>query len=102
MSKAELEFQKVLLEKCKEAEEKCGARCKRLANNIEKYGAVKTAKEIIRKSNVSDGFDALEKAGRLDLSMEAVVVDNRFGELFTDDEVNYCFEVLCECGYYNL
>ena len=85
MSKAELEFQKVLLEKCAEAEEKCGARTKRLVNNIEKYGAVKTAKEIIRKSNVSDGFDALEKMGRLDLSMEAIVVDSRFGELFTDD-----------------
>ena len=44
MSKIEAEFQKVL---------------------IEKFGAVKTAKEIIRKSNVSDGFDALEKAGRV-------------------------------------
>ena len=102
MSKVEAEFQKVLIEKCKEAEEKCGARTKRLLNNIEKFGAVKTAKEIIRKSNVSDGFDALEKAGRLDLSMEAVVADSRFGELFEDDEVNYCFEVLCECGYYNV
>ena len=52
MEKTEAQFQKVLLEKCHEAEEKYGVKCTRLINNIEKYGEVKTVKETIRKKNV--------------------------------------------------
>jgi len=101
-TKLEAEFQKALLEKCRKAEEKCGVKCTRLINNIEKYGAVKTVKEIIRKRNVSDSYDGLERAGRLDLTAEAAAAESRFAALFTDDEVNYCFSVLCESGYYNV
>ena len=101
-NKLEAEFQRVLLEKCRQAEEKCGVKCTRLINNIEKYGAVKTVKEIIRKRNVSDSYDGLEKAGRLDLTAEATAAESRFAALFTDDEANYCLGLLCESGYYNV
>lgn len=54
------------------------------------------------KSRLSDEFEILEKAGLIKLTMEALVVDRRFAELFTDDEVNRCYEVLCEYGYYSI
>lgn len=101
MEKTEAQFQKVLLEKCHEAEEKYGVKCTRLINNIEKYGAVKTVKETIRKKNVSDSYDGLEEKGRLDLTAESMVVDGRFAALFSDEEANFCFEVLCTSGYFN-
>ena len=36
----------------------------------------------------------------LRLSPEAVIVSKEFAPLFTDDEVNFCFSLLCEAGYY--
>ena len=32
--------------------------------------------------------------------MEALAVKGKHGALFTDDEINRCFERLCDAGYY--
>ena len=47
-----------------------------------------------------DGFEQLVDLKRMDLSMEALVVKGKYGALFTDDEVNSCFERLCADGFY--
>ena len=69
---------------------------------MNKFGGLKTAQETLRKGRLSDEFEVLEKSGLIHLSMEALVVDSRFAPLFTDDEVNQCYEVLCEYGYYSI
>ena len=93
-------FEKELIKKCEIAEKECGCTQKRILLNIEKFGALITVQEILRKGRVSDGFDKLQKANRLDLTMEALIIDNKYNELFTDEEVNACHELLCEYGYY--
>jgi hypothetical protein len=40
--------------------------------------------------------------GHLELSPEALVVQGKFGPLFTDEEADFCLAVLCEAGYYTL
>lgn len=100
MTEQEIQFQKELLEKSEKAGRECGYHPERLIRTLEKRGAVRTAKELIRRGSVSDGFEVLQKAGRLELSLEASVVSRRFADLFTDEEVNHCFELLCECGYF--
>ena len=50
--------------------------------------AMKTARRWLSGSKESDGFSALACMGRLDLSLEALVVDKRFTALFTDEEAN--------------
>ena len=67
---------------------------------IQKYGALRTMQELIRKGRVSETFDALAQKARLELTAEALVTDSRFGALFTDDEVNACFMLLCEYGFF--
>ncbi len=99
-SKLSEQFQAALLSVCQQAESEVGVKLTRLMQTIDKRGGVETAQEILRRGHYSDGFDALEKAGRLDLSLEAVVIQETFGHLFTDDEVNACYAALLEGGYY--
>jgi len=61
--------------------------------------ALKTARRCLSGSRLSDGFNALQGKGRLDLSLEALVIDKRFTGLFTDDEANEALTRLLEAGY---
>ena len=61
--------------------------------------ALKTAKRALSGSRLSDGFTALQGKGRLDLSLEALVIDKRFTGLFTDEEANEALTRLLEAGY---
>ena len=60
---------------------------------------VKSAKRTLSGSRTSDGFNTLMAKGRLDLSLEALVVDKRFTALFTDDEANEALTRLLSAGY---
>ena len=61
--------------------------------------AMKTAHRALSGSRLSDGFNALQGKGRLDLSLEALVVDKRFTDLFTDEEANEALVRLLEAGH---
>ena len=58
------------------------------------------AKRTLSGSRLSDGFNLLAQKGRLDLSLEALVVDKQFTALFTDDEANEALSRLLEAGFY--
>ena len=62
--------------------------------------AVKTARRILTGSRLSDGFNALMAKGHLELSLEALAVDKRFGALFSDEEANNALTRLLNAGYY--
>jgi hypothetical protein len=36
------------------------------------------------------------------LSLEAAVTSAKFADLFDDEAVNYCLELLCEQGYFKI
>ena len=61
--------------------------------------AMKNAHRILSGSRLSDGFNALQGKGRLDLTLEALVIDKRFTALFTDEEANEALSRLLEAGY---
>lgn len=94
------DFTAALLSAIDAAQTECGVRQARLRQNAETYGGVSAAKDYIKRNRVSDGFDALKAAKRLDLSMEALVVSPRYHAQFSDEEVNACFELLCGADYY--
>lgn len=96
----EKKFDEDLIKKCEIAQKEYGYNPTKFLQTVAKFGGVKTAKEIIRKGRISDGFDKLQQANRIDLTMEATIIDTKYGELFTDDEVNSCYDLLCEYGYY--
>lgn len=98
----EKQFEEELIKKCEEAQRECGYKPTRFLETVASFGGVKTAKEMIRKGRVSDGFDKLQQAGLIYLTMEAVVIKPEYEALFTDDEVNSCYELLCDHGYYGV
>ena len=57
-------------------------------------------KKFLERGRTSDCFNKLAEAGHLELTMEATIVKGEYAELFTDEQVNYCYELLCEKGYY--
>lgn len=61
--------------------------------------AVSQAKRNLGTTRLSDGFRDLAAKGKLELSMEALVIDKRFTALFTDDEANEALTRLLEAGY---
>lgn len=77
-----------------------GAPTKRLFQNLQTNGGVETAKEQARRRRPSDGFDALARCGHLELSLECLMTKGKYGPLFTDDEVNWCLDLLMEAGYF--
>ena len=61
---------------------------------------VKGAKRVLSGNRLSDGFNELKAKNALKLSLEALAVDKRFTELFTDEEANEALSRLLEAGYY--
>ena len=62
--------------------------------------ALKTAHRSLSGSRLSDGFNLLAAKGRLDLSLEALAVDKRFTQLFTDEEANNALTRLLSAGHF--
>jgi hypothetical protein len=59
-----------------------------------------TAKALINASTVSDGYTALWERNRLDLTVEAVVIDNmKWHSLFTEDELARARKRLADYKY---
>lgn len=92
-------FQEEVLNNYEKAE-LMGIKVINLLQTIKKRGASATAKDMIRRQVLSDGFERLNECGQISLTLEAAVAKAEYADLFTDEEVNYCFEILCEHGYF--
>ncbi len=67
---------------------------------ITRNGGLLTAKTLINASKPSVGYTALFERNRLDLTVEAVVVEEpEWRELFTDDEIKKAADRLKKYGY---
>ena len=64
------------------------------------HGGVKTARLLLDAPTVSDGYTALWERQRLDLTVEAVILDNeRFHSLFSNEQLDTCRTRLDQYGY---
>lgn len=67
---------------------------------VGEHGGYETARRLIHSDHVSDGYVKLFERGRLDLTVEAVIIDNQqWHELFRDDELDICRKRLHAYGY---
>lgn len=66
---------------------------------LSQHGPQETAHRLLASPAISDGFAELWERGRLDLTVEAVVVDPKFTELFREDEVAVAKRRLEQFGY---
>lgn len=77
-----------------------GIPTKRVMVQIAENGPVATAKRSLDRRRTSEGFEPLAAMRRLDLSLEALILQPAFGGLFTDEEANFALEALMEAGYF--
>jgi hypothetical protein len=68
-------------------------------NMLSNLGGLGTAKRLLATTDVSSGFTVLYERGRLDLTVEALVVKPEFASLFTDDEIEIARQRLTQLGY---
>lgn len=72
---------------------------KRFRVMLHQYGAVKTARRLLSKDELQDTFIELALRQRLDLSVEALVLQPKYRQLFTDAELQKAQSRLKSCGY---
>jgi len=77
-----------------------GAPTKRLLQTLSERGGVETVQELCKRHRVSDGFYVLCKLNLGKLTLEALVIQGKYGTLFTDEEVNHCLDMLMQAGYF--
>ena len=103
MKTLENRFESDLINKMNIAKKQCKYYPTRFLQTLHEMGGVATAKRLIEKARATgkqtDGFTRLFLEGRLDLTMEASVVEEQYRQLFTDDEIAYCRDSLQNAGY---
>jgi hypothetical protein len=54
---------------------------------LDRWGGVQTAKRLVTSGDLQTGLKRLHAMGRLDLSMEKIMLDADFRSLFTEQEL---------------
>ena len=66
---------------------------------VDQFGGLGTAKRLLATSGIQVGLMKLWELGCLDQSMEALVIQERFQPLFTEDEIAEARRRLEELGF---
>jgi len=92
-------FERAMRDVYARAKDEAGYTASYFAGMLSNYGGLGTAKRLLAATEVATGFTALYERGRLDLSVEALVVKPQFTSLFTEDEIETARRRLDQLGY---
>ena len=87
-------LEKDILESVETAKRELGYNPTRFFQMVRQYGVYDSMKKLIAKREPAEGYITLLLNDRKELSIEFHVV--KYAELFGDDEVRYCKELLGE------
>ena len=76
-----------------------GYRAPRFLQMVIEHGGLEAAKRLLRAPEEQSGLTRLWELGRLDLSVEALVLQERWNTLFSDEERQKARTRLKEHGY---
>ena len=76
-----------------------GYRARYFLSMVSEYGGLSAAKRLINSPNAQQGLYRLSQMGLLHISLEALILQERWQSLFTDDERRKARERLNELGY---
>ncbi|WP_064077670.1 DUF262 domain-containing protein [Prescottella equi] len=82
------EFGRHMVDGYERARREAGYNATYFRSMLAEIGPVATAKKLLASPTVSDGFASLWERGRLDLTVEALLLDPRFETLFDNDELD--------------
>jgi hypothetical protein len=102
VNKAELEkqFHQAMVQGYQQTKRETGYNATMYIQMISKSGGLATARQLIHAASVSSGFTTLWEKKRLDLAVEAFVLQERWNPLFTDDERQIARDRLAQYGFH--
>ena len=87
----ELEFHEAMLTIYRKAKSEAKYNAIRFLQMVTDHGGLETAHMLINSSTVSEGYTALWERGRLDLTVEAMILNNeKYQSLFSKEELAIC------------
>jgi ABC-type molybdate transport system substrate-binding protein len=81
------------------ANDEAGYKATRFLKMLQEYKGLETARKLLHASNVSDGYTALWERGRLDLTVEALIIHEKWHPLFSEQEREIAWRRLREYHY---
>jgi len=99
MTPREQEFHNAMVDIYRRARTECRYNAIRFLQMLTDYGGLGTAKRLLASDEVQYGFTELWEHGRLDLTVEAHVLQPEFRDLFTDVELQRAKSRLTAHGY---
>lgn len=96
----ELKFYEAMIELYEQAKIKLNYNATRFLQLVSEHGGVKAAKILLGSKRLSEGFIKSWEKGRLDLTMEAMIIENpKWYSLFTKKELLIAEKRLIDLGY---
>jgi hypothetical protein len=99
MQELEREFDAAMEEIYLRAKAEEGYNATRFLQMLEEHRGRETARILLHTKHVSDGYTALWERHRLDLTVEAVILQQKWHPLFSDQEREIARERLEDYGY---
>ena len=96
-SPLETQFNETMLDIYRKAKREAKYNAIRFLQMVTDHGGLETAHILINSPTVSDGYTALWERGRLNLTVESMILENeKFHELFSEEELAICRERLSQ------
>lgn len=95
----EQRFHEAMLDVYRRAKNEAGYTAARFLGMVSEQGGYEAARTLIHAPTVSEGYAALWERGRLDLTVEAVVLQPEWQDLFSNQERDIARTRLTEYEY---
>src|SRR5216117_1155146 len=95
----ERQFNEAMLDVYRRAKAEAGYNATRFLGMVTELGGYETAHTLMHAPTVSEGYTALWERGRLDLTIEAVILQAEWRDLFSELERAIARRRLAEYGY---
>ncbi len=99
MTDLEAQFDEAIFTVYKRAKDEAHYNATKFLQMLTDGGGLRTAKSLINAAKPSDGYTALWERKRLDLTVEALVQDQRWHPLFTPEEIDHARKRLAQYKY---
>ena len=99
INELENQFDTAMMNIYKKAKSEANYNATRFLHMLTEHRGLETAKLLLNSTTVSEGYIALWERGRLDLTVEALVLDPKWHKLFNEEEVEIAEKRLKEYEY---
>ncbi len=99
LKELEKEFDMAMWDIYKRAKVEADYNATRFLQMLHQHRGLETARILLHASNVSDGYTALWERGRLDLTVEALILQKKWHPLFSNQEIEIAQGRLKEYNY---